>query len=400
MAHAETRKARPPAAGKERGLGFTQSLQFKLGALFLLALLLLAAGAFLASRTLVQEKLLDERFRYEQESGLRLVADLRALIGDAQALAVSLANLATDPSLKLEQLRSAGPTLLKNRPSAALITSLGIWPEPGVLPGMSERNSLYWARDSEGDLRSRNDYNDARSAPYYRERWYTPARFLGVGRGLWTERRLEPLASRYVLTYVVPIRLGGKFAGTVTVSLDAGALDQHFAMLAAHAGGYALLLDAGERLIGSSGNASKIVGNQQTGMTLATLAKAQAEYAPLALAEFRRNEARRAAMIQSKRYDAEQVSALKDGTRELSRQEAEDILTNIWMAELPKPTEAGAIALRWSQIPSLAARPGPRYSICSTRHGLWSASPRPTKVWPVPAICSANPWWSPWGWSL
>ncbi len=342
MARANTTRARETKRGKAAELGATQSLQFKLGALFTLALLLLAAGAYLASRTLVQEKLLDQNFRYEQEAGLRLTADLRALIADAQALAGVLANLAADPDLSLDQLHSVGPTLLKNRPSAALVASLGIWPEPNKLPGAGERSSHYWMRDASGELSVRNDYNDVRSAPYFRERWYTPVRFLNPGRGLWTDRRVEPLLSRHVLTFAVPILQGRDFAGVATVSLDATLLNERFATLAAESDGYALLLDGGGRLIGLSTAArSKLGEKAPLGTTLGSLAQSVPSYSPLAIAAFKRRETQRQAMTQSKLYDARQVSELKDGSRELSRQEADDILTGIWSAELPRPLLSG-----------------------------------------------------------
>lgn len=358
MAKAETQKARKLKTTGVAGLSLTQSLQFKLGLLFLLMLLLLAGGAYLASRTLVQEKLLDETFRYEQQSGVRLATELRALIADAQTLTGTLANLAADPELRFEQLRGLGPNLLKNRPSANLITSLGIWPEPGKLAAGGERESHYWIRDKDGSLRVRTDYNDGRSAPYYRERWYTPARFLGLGRGLWTDRRLEPLVNRYVLTHVMPIRQGGHFAGVATVSLDASALNARFGAIAAQTAGYALLLDGGQRLIGASPVALTALGSKAaaSGTTLASLAKAVPAYAPLAIAAFKRDEARRAAMINSKRFDATQVSALKDGTRDLSRQEADDILSGIWSADLIKAEEAGKTRDALDQDPVLDER--------------------------------------------
>jgi len=344
MAKADNPRVREITPKNTTGLSLTQSLQFKLGALFLLALLLLASGAFLASRTLVQEKLLDESFRYEQEAGLRLTADLRALIGDTQALAGALANLATDPDLRFDELKSIGPTLLKNRPSARLVASLGIWPEPNKIPGAGERSSLYWMRDANGALHANGDYNDVRSAPFYRERWYTPARFLGLGRGFWTDRRQEPLVNRHVLTYVVPIRQGNAFAGVATVSLDAGALNEQFGNLAKDAGGYALLLDGGHRLIGASPAAATALGSKAPlGITLAELAKSLPSYSPLAIAAFKRSEAARQAMTLSKRYDARQVSELKDSTRDLSRQEADEILSGIWSAEVAKPLQNGGV---------------------------------------------------------
>lgn len=327
------------------GLRFTEGLQFKLAALFLLALILLSAGAFLASRTLVKEELIDEGFRYQQESGLRLRSELRTLIDDVQSLADTLAVLAADPALRIEQLRNAGPALLKHRNSADLVATLGIWPEPRQLAGAGERSSLYWLREANGALIIRNDYNDARSAPYFRERWYTPARYLSAGRGYWSDQRREPLLNREVLTYTVPILVSSSFSGVVTVSIDVKALNDRFATLIGNTGRYALLVDGGQRLIAVSANAADVLTEKaKPGTTLAELAKAELSYGPLAFAAFKRRESQQTRITQSQRYDAKQVSALKDGTRELSRQEAGEILTQLWAAE--PATDAGMESTR------------------------------------------------------
>lgn len=331
MARAETRRIQRSKPAPLVGPGPFQGLQFKLGLLFLLALVLLAVCAYLASRTLVQEKLLDENFRYEQESGLRLAADLRSELGEIELLAAALTNLAADPDWRMEQLRNAGPTLLKQQRIAGLVASIGIWPEPRQMPGVPERASLYWLHESGDVYHARDDYNDSRSAPYYRERWYTPARYVSPGHGYWTDRRQEPLLKREVLSYVMPIQHGGVFAGAVTISLDADALSQRFASLAGTQNGYALLLDSGQRLIGISSQS----GALRLGMTAAELAKQEAAYSPLALELFKQQAANRAAMTRSSRYDARQVSALKDNTRDLSRQEADDLLSAIWATEQP-----------------------------------------------------------------
>lgn len=345
MAKADPRPGIRTSAKTRLGLSMTQGLRFKLGVLFVLALLLLVGVAYFASRTLVQDELSDESFRFEEEAGLRLAAELRTLIGDSQSLATSLANLATDPELRLDQLRSVGPVLLKNRPSAALVASLGIWPEPNRLPGAGERASHYWLRDAEGALVARNDYNDARSAPYFRERWYTPIRYLDIGQGWWSSQRQEPLLNREVLTYAVAIRQGSTFAGVATVSLDAKLLNERFAALTADSereqGAYSLLLDGSQRVIGLSTKAAdKLGGKLKRGQPLAEVSKLEAAYSPLALALFQRDEARHAAMTRSNRYDAEQVSALKDDTRALSRQEADDLLSAIWTAQTPAAKQA------------------------------------------------------------
>lgn len=350
MAKADTQRARENSAEQVADLSAVQGLQFKIGMLFLLALLLLATGAYFASRTLVQDKLFDESFRYEQEAGLRLAADLSGLLGDAQALAGTLANLAADPGLRLDQMQTLGPTLLKNRQSGKLIASLGIWPEATTL----ERSSLYWLREPDGSVQARADYNDSRSAPYFRERWFTPARYLASGRGFWTDQRQEPLLNRPVLTYVVPIWTDDHFAGVATVSLDAATLNARFSALASKGNSYSLLLDGAQRLIGVSANAAGALGTKApSGTTIAELAKAEPRYGPLALATHQRSEELRAAMTRSNRYDAKQVSALKDATRELSRQEADDILTGIWSAELARPESALPVRSTLAQDPVL-----------------------------------------------
>lgn len=342
MATPESRKAAKAAKAGGSGLRWVQSLDVKLAALFLIALLLLATAAYFASRTLVQDRLVDESFRYEQESGLRVGAELRTLLGDAQTLAFSLAGMASDPNLRIDQLGRAGPELLDGRPGAGLIASMGIWPEPGRFPGAGERGSHYWLRDGQGRWVERQEYNDLRSAPFNRERWYTPARYLDAGQGLWSDLRNEALLKREVLTFTVPIRQNGEFAGAATVSLDAARLAERFAKLAEAESSYALLLDGNLKVVSATDSAGKVLGDVvKRGSTLAELAKANAAFSPLALTSYREDDARHADMVKAKRYDAAKVTELRDNTRELSRQEAENLLTSIWTSQSPRPADSG-----------------------------------------------------------
>lgn len=317
------------------GLRWFQGLQFKLGLVLLVLLALLAVGSFAASRNLVQQSLLEDSFGYEEEASLRIAADLQALTDDAETFAAALAELATTPGISREALAAAAPRLLRSRPRADLIADFGIWPEPRGLVAGADRSSLFWLQTG-GSLQPRSDYNDPRSAPYYREKWYTPGRYANDQRGYWTGLRTDPLSLQDVVTVGMPIRDSRGFLGVATVSLSVAALDAHFGKLADNRRGYVLLLDDSNRLLAAAGVSGQLRrGDGAARATLAEIAQQQPNYSSLALAVHKRDEQRRSEVLKTALYDASQVSALRDGSRELSRQESEDILAGIWRAQLP-----------------------------------------------------------------
>lgn len=335
---AEPKKKR--IAYGSNGLRWYQGLQFKLGLLLLALLVLLAAGAFGSSRSLVQQSLLDDSYGYEEEASLRVAADLRSLTDDAETFAGALAQLATTPGISQEALAAAAPRLLRGHPHAELIADFGVWPEPHSLQPGADRASLFWIA-TKGRPEARNDYNDPNSAPYYREKWYTPGRYAKENLGYWTGLRSQPLSRQEVVTVGMPIRDSRGFLGVATVSLSVQALDERFSALAGNKRGYSLLLDDASRLIASSGDGDKLRRGEGAGRaTLAEIAQQQTDYSALALAVHKRDELRSSEVLKTALYDATQVSALRDGSRELSRQEAEDILAGIWRAQLPNADQS------------------------------------------------------------
>lgn len=356
MAAPKKTKAIRPGAAEDIGLEWHQGLQFKLAVLFLLLFVLLAAGALWSSRTLVQQNLLVDSYRYDEASGQQLANGLRALSYDAQTLAGSLAQLAATPGMSPEALRNAAPRLLRGRPYAALIADFGIWPEPNTLYPGQDRASLFWTRHETG-FQLRNDYNDPRSAPYYHEKWYTPGRYASEERGYWTGIRSEPLSKQNLLTVGIPIRDGRGFLGVATVSLSLPALAEYFAGPASLSAGYSLLLDENNRLLAANGTPEPLT----PGTPLAEIAQRQLSYSALALALHKLDEQRHSAISKASLYNASQVSALRDGTRELSRQEAEEILSGIWRGLLPGADQLKAPArIDLSQAPPNGE---PAYSI-------------------------------------
>lgn len=347
MAVPKTTKAIRPGSADHLGLEWHQGLQFKLAVLFLLLFVLLSVGALWSSRTLVQQNLLVDSYRYDEASGQQLASGLRALSDDAQTLAGSLAQLAATPGISQEALRSAAPRLLRGRPYAGLIADFGIWPEPNVLYPGQERASLFWTRH-DGKSELRGDYNDPRSVPYYHEKWYTPGRYASEERGYWTGIRTETLSKQTVLTVGIPIRDSRGFLGVATVSLALEALSSYVAGPASLGSGYSLLLDENNRLLAASGTPAPLT----PGTPLAEIAQRQANYSALALALHKLDEQRHSEISKASLYDASQVSALRDGSRELSRQEAEEILGGIWRGLLPGADQAKApLRLDLAQAP-------------------------------------------------
>ena len=327
-------------AEAQAGDSWFHSLQFKLGLALALILLVTAGAAWWASFALVQSPLVNKASDDQQQTSQRLAAELRTTLADAETLSTSLAHLAAMPEMRLDILRNAGPALLGNRALAPLVRHLGIWPEPGVLAGAGEYRSLFWLRDTQDRFVIRNDYNDPRATPYFHEKWYTPARYLREGGVYWTPLWRETVSQQAVITAVVPIRIGGQFAGVATVSLDFDALQKRFSALAQEAAGYSLLVDGELRLLGLGGTTTDI--SVTAGETLADLAKQHPDFAPASIALYHALDAARSRALQSSRYDAHQVSALKDATRDLSRQEAENALLGIWAETNPAaPAPAG-----------------------------------------------------------
>lgn len=332
MAEAKKKTGPAHASNAGNGLHWYQGLQFKLASLLLMVLLLLAAGAFWASDALVQQNLQDDRDRREQSEALRRLAELGALTGGVEALAVSLAQLAASPGQNLDSLRAAALRMLQAHPQAALIADLGIWPEPGSLSASGARSSLFWLREGNRFV-GRDDYNDERTAPYWRERWYTPARLTPEGRPVWTGRRQEPLSQREVLTVLAPITDGRSFRGVVSISIGVQELAAALLQLSSEGSGYSLLLDDGSRLLAATGSALALL-DEPASANLASLARRRPAFAELALSLHRDDEKLRSEISKAGLYEATQVSALREASRELSRQEAEDILNGIWRRQL------------------------------------------------------------------
>lgn len=328
------------APARVRPLHWRQGLQFKLALLLTASLLLLGVSTWLAGDYLVRAELVEDSFRYERESAQRVADRFTALSDQVQELANTLGILAVQPGTAARaQFASVAPALVERTAASNLIVAVGVWPLPKTLDPASERASVFLQRDASGIFNSRPDYNDERAAPYYNESWFTPARYAAADHCYWTPVYREALTRQEVVSCTLPLRDGRGFIGAVTVSLSVIRLNELFARFTAGGAGYSLLIGRDTRMLGISDIAARRFGPKPPA-NLVELAQQQAKFNPLALTIHQQDEAFISAAVQSPAYDAATVSALKDGTRDLSRQESELALASIWNQSARRDAQA------------------------------------------------------------
>jgi len=318
------------APARVRPLHWRQGLQFKLALLLTAGLMVLGVSTWLAGDYLVRAELMADSFRYERESAQRIADRLTGLSDQVQELSNTLATLAVQvtPAARA-QFAAVAPVLVERSAVSNLIVAVGIWPLPKMLDPALDRASTLLQRDAAGVFNPRSDYNDARTAPYYEESWFTPARYAAANRCYWTPVYREALTRQEVVSCTLPLHDGRGFIGAVTVSLSVIRLNELFARFTAGSTGYSLLIGSNARLLGISDNAARQFGSKAPS-NLVELAQQMPAFNPLALTLHQQDEAFISASVQSAAYDAATVSALKEGTRDFSRQESELALASIW----------------------------------------------------------------------
>lgn len=315
--------ARPAPALRAR-----ETLSFKLSLGFLFLLLLLLCVSAISGELLLHRNLRRDALRSEQDSGLRLATQFSAFAAQVEDVAKSMAATAVALDRQPEALRQAGAALLDSRAELGL-NGIGIWPEAGALRPGVERASLLWLLGDNGRAQLRLDYNDPRVAPYWREKWYTPPRYLDGQRCYWTLTAKDPLSKSNNLLCSLPLLRLNRFIGVVSVSLPLSTVLRRLDELTQGDPGYALLLDADNQLIANSGPLAAQQPKDRL-LNLAGLAQQNGAYNVLALALHERKEDLQAGFARSAL--ARMVPTLQGSTRDLSAQEAQIALLQVWLA--------------------------------------------------------------------
>lgn len=317
-------------------------MQFQLIAVALVLLVVLVLSAIWLSDQLVRSELVAEA---EESAVARATATESALsrhLQDAHFVAQPLV-VAFERSIRDDTvITRLGTGLLESaaRSSGGVIVGLGLWPAPNSYYSRRERAAFHWQMTPTGVTR-REDFNDPERIPYHRELWYTLAQYAPAGRCAWTGRRSDLLLKQDVVTCTVPLRQDGSFAGAVTVDYSLASLQATLEQSLLEGRTYALLTDASGRVLAVTDQLSELARNADN---LAELGQHDASFGPLALAIHRAEERRVRDSIDLDRYQAETISAFRDGTRDLGRVEAESLLAVQWTRDRA-PGEWTRIAL-------------------------------------------------------
>lgn len=329
------------------------SLYAKAGVLLVVLALAVAAGLAFLNHQLLLRPLTEDQQRYEIESALRIKQQLGALLGQTEATASMLSQVAgagTDPA----QMQPTPDILISDGAARRSVVGVGLWPE--MRNDDAPRRSRYWLWTADGDVRLRTDYNDRRVAPYFHESWYTPARYAAPRHCAWTAPYRHPLAQKPVVTCAMPIRHRGTFSGVITVDIDVAALNRIMAEGLPNEPAYSLLLTADNHIIATSPRAQQAYAGfsrspelRQQARNLAELAQQDRRYNPLALALHAEWQALMSAAQAAEVFDASTRSRLQNDTRALSAADADTILAILAANRSDALTTTEA--LPWKSLP-------------------------------------------------
>lgn len=312
--------------GDPSGLPWYQRLQTQFWLLFLLLIGLIGFATWKVGTVLILDNLAEDVLRYETESARRLQTRFSALADQAETLAAMLSELAA-AAAEPANPTPAVPDIVNAADPEGLFVGVGIWPKPAQ---GEPRRSRLWLRNERGLLQAREDYNDPRVVSYTEASWFAVSRFTPAHRCAWSAVRREPLLDARIISCTVPLRIKGQWAGAVTVLIATRTLEALFDRDTRDDPGYSLLVDGDHRLLAVSSTLERALG-ESSPSNLAALAQRFPSLNPLALSLFEARRERVSALTRSPAYDAAQVSALAESTREWTREEAEAALAQLWL---------------------------------------------------------------------
>jgi len=137
--------------------------------------LLLVTGIVLVINTRGKKLLSDEASRLIELTGNNAVSDLHARSLEIATLTRSLAITAEKLPRSEATFKQIIPELINFQGDLA-VAGGGVWPEPYTFAPDKQRRSFFWGRDSQGNLKFYDDYNQSGSG-YHHEEWYVPTRY-------------------------------------------------------------------------------------------------------------------------------------------------------------------------------------------------------------------------------
>lgn len=357
----------PNASAASRSLANQKqkSLMTRFVAIGLALWFILTVGAALLSDALTSSD-------HQQDDARRVGLEFDLIIRRAQTLASIIAQQATQEGLA--GLRANAPKLTQDfGEDSSLIAGFGVWPLPNTLDPARERASMAWLRDGGGVFQLREDYNDPRTVPYIHEKWFTPARYSPRDRCYWTPAYQEPLTKREVSTCALPLRTVQGFLGVVTITLNLDAVAKKLDLAGNDDRGYSLLTTLNGDVLAVTGTL-KSASDEKIFRNLAELAREHPQFNPLALQLHTQHEA----ILRAAAINTDQVNALKNDSRDMSKGEAESALVSL---AITAPEGESHPSLQKISIPNEGLSSGSSAGFIFSLPGQW---------WVLTTVTSGN----------
>jgi len=225
------------------------SLQFRVTSslIALLAMVVLSIGFVLW--TTGRSRMVAESNRLYEQTGGKMIGELRTCLAKAESVAQALADLGESLEPDEARFMAVIPQVLNGTGSGEFIAGGGIWPEPGTFTTGIDRRSFFWGRDTSDVLVYLDDYNKPEGPGYHREEWYVPVRYSADRASYWSVSYMDPYSYEPMVTCSAPMHKDGNFTGVATVDVKLNGLGAFFAREAAQVQGYAYAVDRNNKLL-------------------------------------------------------------------------------------------------------------------------------------------------------
>lgn len=244
------------------------TLQFRINLMFILLMIALAATIVVVIQTIGKSLIIAENYKYIEQKGRTIVAQLSQRIRYAEAMGKSLSNIAETLPKNEALFKQLIPKLLYEKKAHIIVAGGGIWPEPYTFDPDKERRSFFWGHGEGGEITYFDDYNKPGGPGYHFEEWYVPGRFLNTNQIYWSRSYVDPYSNEPMVTCTTPYYANGKFSGVSTIDLRLDDLKKFFDKEAKALNGYIFAVDRNNkflsfpdtRLVTNQSNSSRSIG--------------------------------------------------------------------------------------------------------------------------------------------
>lgn len=229
-----------PAAAPSPGRPKTHwrnSLRFRMYFRFVTIIAIMVSATFVVMMKAGRAVLHEYAFRYTEQMGNTLVAEIGQQIAQTELLAQGIAHMVSSSIRTGADVAHNVDIILSGLGYTNLVVGAEVWLEPDVTPAHTSR-VLIWRTNDHGTLEQRPLDTSSPIVPS----WYPIARQVPSGRILWSETVVYPRTDRVGMKGFVPIADDRGFHGVVVLDIDLSQL-RPLLMVQPDTSGYAFAVD-------------------------------------------------------------------------------------------------------------------------------------------------------------